>query len=268
MPAEILYKFRSWSNPIHKGWLTEQQIYFASPAQFNDPFDCAINYRYDKLSDEEKFDKYFTMIKEDKPQLSYEEAMRQAQNWMQEGLLEKDTLLENNKRIMREITNNQVGILSLTKTKKPILLWSHYSDNHKGFFIGYDRDILIKDFRKKYTDYKKMVFYEIDVTYSKTYPIIIPRKDITAKEYVSVPLSTKAKFWKYENEKRIFLLGASRVITTIPLEAITEVTMGCNMSDKDQIEIGKFVIKNLPHAELYLCKMHDESFELIFDKIN
>jgi len=268
MPKQILYKFRSWSNPIHKRWLTESQVYFASPAQFNDPFDCAINYRYDKLSDEEKLEKYFTMIKGDKPQLNDDEVMKQAQSWMREGLLEKDALLENNKRILQEITNNKVGVFSLTKTKTPVLLWSHYSDNHKGFCIGYDREILIQDFMNKYNDYRKMVFYEIDVEYSDTYPIIIPKKDITSTEYMRKPLSTKAKFWEYENEKRILLLGGSRELTTVPAAAISEVIMGCKMSDKDQIEIGEFVIKNLSQASLKLCKMHEEKFELIFQKIN
>ena len=113
-----------------------------------------------------------------------------------------------------------------------------------------------------------MVFYEIDIKYSETYPIIIPKKDITPTEYISKPLSTKAKFWEYENEKRILLLRGSREITTVPAEAISEVIMGCKMPDRDQIKIGEYVIKNLSQVSLMLCKMHEEKFELIFQKIN
>ncbi len=268
MPHQTLYKFRSWSDPIHKRWLTERQVYFASPAQFNDPFDCAINYRYDLLSNEEKFEKYISFLKKEKSQLSEEELKEEAKKWMSERLLEKEALLENNKKIIRDMVYTKVGVLSLTKTKKPVLLWSHYSDNHKGFCIGYNREILIQDFMKKYNDYKKMVFYEIDIKYSETYPIIIPKKDITPTEYISKPLSTKAKFWEYENEKRILLLGGSREITTVPAEAISEVIMGCKMPDRDQIKIGEYVIKNLSQVSLMLCKMHEEKFELIFQKIN
>ena len=268
MPNQTLYKFRSWSDPIHRLWLTEKQVYFASPAQFNDPFDCEINYRYDLLSYEEKFQKYISFLKEDKPQLSEEKIEEEAKKWMSEGLLEKEVLLENNKKIISDMVYTKVGVLSLTKTKKPVLLWSHYSENHKGFCIGYNREILIQDFTKKYNDYKKMVFYEIDVEYSESYPTIIPKKDITATEYVSKPLSTKAKFWEYEDEKRILLLGGTRELTTIPGEAISEVIIGCKMSDRDQVEIGEYVIKNLAHVSLIQCKMHEEKFELIFQKIN
>jgi len=90
MPGQILYKFRNWSNEIHKRWLTDQQIYFASPAQFNDPFDCAINYRYDLLSPEEKFNKYLKMISRDNPMLSADEVKKLAEKWMEEGLLERE----------------------------------------------------------------------------------------------------------------------------------------------------------------------------------
>jgi len=160
-----------------------------------------------------------------------------------------------------------VGVLSLTKTKNPILLWSHYSDNHRGFCIGYDQHKLFEVLKSKYNTLQK-VYYDVDVIYSEEYPIIIPKDGIDPQEYVTVPLSTKAKFWEYENEKRILLLGGPRELTTIPSKVISEVTMGCNISDKDKIEIGEFVIKNLPNAALFESAKHEESFELIFNKIN
>jgi hypothetical protein len=268
MSNQTLYKFRSWSDPIHKRWLSERQVYFASPAQFNDPFDCAINYRYDLLSDTEKFDKYYTMIRLDQPMLSDAEVKKHAEKWLREGLMEKERHLEINRTIIKEMIDERVGVLSLTKTKIPILLWSHYSNNHQGFCIGYDWKILRADFIKKYNDYRKMVFVDIDVAYSEDYPIIIPKKEITPDEYVKIPLSTKAKFWNYEEERRILLLGGAKELTQIPPEAIVEVTMGCNMPDKDQKDLGEFVVRNFPNANLYLARTHDESFELIFNKIN
>lgn len=267
MPNQTLYKFRSWSNPNHKRSLLNREIFFASPALFNDPFDCFINYRYDLLTPEEKFEKYFDLIREEKPFLNYEEIKRQAKNWLKEGLLEKDQLFENNKTIIREMVNENVGILSLTKTNEPILLWSHYSDQHRGFCIGYDKDVLIADLMTKYNRPKK-IFYESDVAYSETYPIIIPRKGITSAEYVRIPILTKAKFWDYEQEYRIFILGGTNEVTTLPPEAIEEIALGCKISDKDKIEIGEYVIKNLPHAELFSSKMHHELYELVFEKIN
>jgi len=267
MPKVILYKFRDWSNDNHKKSLTHQNVYFASPSQFNDPFDCAINYRYDKLSELEKLEKYIEQIKDEHPLKHNEEIILEANQWMKEGLLETDAILENNQKLIRASVNSNVGILSLTKTKDPILLWSHYSNDHKGYCIGYDIDVLRSDFLAKYGNPQK-VFYEINVNYSNDYPEIIPRKDITTKEYISIPISTKSIVWSYEQEYRIFILGATRELTQVPPEAIIEVTMGCKMEDKDQIAIGEYVIKNLPHTALYLAKMHHESFELVFQRMN
>lgn len=267
MPKQIFYKFRNWSNADHRKWLLDQQVYFASPAQFNDPFDCSINYRYDLLSPEEKNEKYYDMLRKDKSHLTDEQIKVEVEKWLTEGLLEEDAMLENNTKILKATTDSQVGILSLTKTNTPILLWSHYADNHKGICIGYDYDVLRADFITKYNNPKK-VFFESDVTYSKEYPIVIPRKGIPLEEYVVNPLCTKSKVWEYEQEFRIFILGATRELTTVPKEAIVEVTMGCKMSDKDQYEVGDYVIKNLQHTALYLAKMHHESYELIFNKMN
>lgn len=267
MSKQLLYKFRNWLDSYHQQCLTGRAIYFASPSQFNDPFDCTINYRYDLLSEEEKFEKYVEHIKFEKPFLNDEAAKSEAQLWMKEGLLETDAALENNKRIISSLVYSNVGVFSLTKTKDPILLWSHYADSHRGYCIGYDVDVLRADFMNKYSNPQK-VFYELNVQYEKEYPKIIPRKNMSEADFVSIPLRTKSEIWSYEQEFRFIILGASRELTRVPPEAIAEVTIGCNVLDKHQIEIGEYVIRHLPHTDLYLAKMHPESYSLIFQKMN
>jgi len=267
MSNQFLYKFRDWSNPIHRKWLTDKQVYFASPSQFNDPFDCTINYRYDLLTYEEKLEKYIENIKIEKPFLPNEEVRTEATKWMKEGLLETDAALENNKKIISELVYSKVGVFSLTKTKDPILLWSHYADSHRGYCIGYDVDLLRADFMNKYSNSQK-VFYELNVQYEKEYPKIIPRRNMSEADFVSIPLKTKSDFWCYEQEFRFIILGASRELTEVPPEAIIEVTMGCNISDKHQIEIGEYVIRNLPQTALFIAKMDNESYRLIFNRLN
>ena len=50
---EFLYKFRRWANAYDQLILTKQRVWFASPADFNDPFDCRIPFRYDLMSNED-----------------------------------------------------------------------------------------------------------------------------------------------------------------------------------------------------------------------
>lgn len=40
----FLYKYRSWDDEKHQDMLKSQIVWFASPASFNDPFDCKIPY--------------------------------------------------------------------------------------------------------------------------------------------------------------------------------------------------------------------------------
>ncbi len=37
-----IYKYQDWNNDYNKRTLTHNEIYFAKPSQFNDPFDCRI----------------------------------------------------------------------------------------------------------------------------------------------------------------------------------------------------------------------------------
>lgn len=39
---KVLYKYRDWKNRFHRRITKNNEIYFASPKDFNDPFDCRI----------------------------------------------------------------------------------------------------------------------------------------------------------------------------------------------------------------------------------
>ena len=52
LPPRI-YKYRDWGRPFNRTLLTQGELYFSSPADFNDPFDSRLRVRYDKLPDGE-----------------------------------------------------------------------------------------------------------------------------------------------------------------------------------------------------------------------
>src|ERR1039458_1306131 len=169
MPGELLYKFRNWNDPFCKKCLLEQEIYFASPKQFNDPFDCSLNIWFDELTKQQKIDKYYKHIKERSPHKTDKEIIHEAENMLKEGLLEKEAIIHTNEKIIAPMTYQQVGVLSFSKNRDHILLWSHYADNHQGICIGYNKEILLKLFESKYNTIKK-VFVDVDVDYQEQYP--------------------------------------------------------------------------------------------------
>ena len=53
---EKVYKYREWRNGSHKNLLLYNELYLASPKDFNDPFDCRIPPNYIDLTKKEKND--------------------------------------------------------------------------------------------------------------------------------------------------------------------------------------------------------------------
>jgi hypothetical protein len=71
-------------------------------------------------------------------------------------------ILELYTTILKELIDDGVGVLSLIKKLNPFLLWSHHSDDHCGFSIGYNQNIFFQDFKTKYSSIRK-IYFDIDV---------------------------------------------------------------------------------------------------------
>jgi hypothetical protein len=267
MGDKIVYKFRKWQDSFHQRWLLNQEIYFASPAQFNDPFDCAIHLRYDLLSPEQKRKIYARVISEKHPHFNSAKVEQEVEYMMSEGLLNKEGVFYNYEKISQEMINETVGVLSLTNTKDHVLLWSHYSYNHEGYCIGYYKDKLLDYLIKQHTSFKDVPF-DFDVSYAEKYPEIIPLDYKNSAEYIKTALHTKSIVWSYEQEYRIVFLGSSRKKIILPKDVIAEIILGCRMPDKDRYEVGTFVMKEYPHVSLLQAEKDKESFQLNFRKEN
>lgn len=48
---QFLHKYRCWDDDNHKKMLREREIFFTSPANFNDPFDCGLPIKFFDMSD-------------------------------------------------------------------------------------------------------------------------------------------------------------------------------------------------------------------------
>jgi Protein of unknown function (DUF2971) len=260
----LLYKFRDWKNENHKKLLREREIYFPSPNDFNDPFDCFLMLRYDLLPDKEKKLKYEEFYRSSHPDASTSEVQLHIKRWERLKLIETNYLLSNSEKMLRD-NNERIGILSLTKTKTPILLWSHYANSHKGFAVGFDSKMLIENILYSFNFIHIDARYT-DVDYSTDYPIIIPSKtnDIETK---LKPLSTKSKEWSYEQEYRIILFDGPRERLKLKPNVFSEIILGCNIEQKDKNEIVTITRTNFPNVRLFQAKKYSEKYSLIFEEI-
>jgi len=135
-------------------------------------------------------------------------------------------------------------ILCLSECYNDILMWSHYSDGHRGVVLQLNSEALEKDFRIPV----KKVIYPND----GYYPSI---KDFNNNDHEEIFLRTKSCQWKYEKEWRILKHVESKKeiemlgkVYTFGKNLITGIILGCNISeaDKDRIYMWQEYCKPKP----------------------
>lgn len=235
-----VYKFRSIDRALDI--LKNLEFYFASPKTFNDPFDCALNEVLNYTP--EDISRWYQTNK-DSINMSEQDFI----NFTQNNKLKFNKLVKQTK----EKTLYNKGILSLSKTKENILLWSHYAENHAGVSIELEIG-------------QDLHFFSIpiNINYKKTYnpQNYLLDSEQTMKEIIS----TKSEDWKYEEEIRIYKSVAG--VVSIKPKAITGIYFGINTSDENIKKIQDACTKNnLSHVKFYKAIKKYGEFKLDFKTI-
>ena len=229
--TNILYKYRS-DNEHTENIIKNSALWFSRPREFNDPFDC-----YSVL---EKFSKQDV------------EEWRENNNSYKKASL-KDKIIANkhtNKLTYKKVKSiidsvlNKIDICCFNKTEKEVLMWSHYSDKHKGmcmeFNIEYDPSFFIFPYTVKYKSSIQPFNYFKN---NKTEEINELIKDI---------IITKNDKWSYEQEVRV--IKYSEMINFSDLEngkevkfapkALRKIIFGCKASEETISKYKDLCTKN------------------------
>ena len=132
------------------------------------------------------------------------------------------------------LINSLFRIGSLATDCKNRLMWSHYSDSHKGYCIEFDFSG---------NDPYTMSNLPLPVLYSENRPLIpweaainkTPDKMEEASKQVMVGLLTKDKIWEYENEWRILI--SAKDDPKLKMPPITCVYLGASIEESDKTQI-------------------------------
>lgn len=248
---KILYKYRSWDNKYHKKILTENQLYLASPKDFNDPFDCRITSNYRIFNTNEKRTKYVDSLihKHKKEILKRKDKIEDVRLNMLDRFVSNPALFqEEQDELAHQLTENHYGVLSLSARWDSLLMWSHYGDFHKGFCIGFNELKL-----------RKSGFFGSGgmVTYNNQFPSIDPMKTRDMSQVLRKIL-TKSKDWEYESEYRLTKLfypgtpsGKDRQVV-VPDEYIEQIILGIHITEENKSEILKIALdKNIRVYQAY-----------------
>lgn len=253
----ILYKYRDWSNKFHRRLITKQELYFAKPSEFNDPFDGNIPVRWDLMTYEDCFEqnlKLLNAVRKDKDQRLVREFAKKITD--EKTLWHPDRLVKERPKQLDK-WNSIIGLLSLSSVPNNILMWSHYALNHTGFAVGFDTSLLATNYDFDYIE---------PINYQSTYPMISGLDDMTTQFYRK--FFYKSDLWSYEKEWRISKNHIKNRIIKLTPNTISQIIIGCCMDSKGINEIIKQSRKNLG-ADIAILKARksDNDFGLILEQI-
>ena len=232
--------------------ITDFELYYANPSQFNDPFDCLpiINNKDTEVIRRQVINtlrtqpKALELIFTRKPELR-----EKTDEEIIEALVIEQTEITGSEKYNRALYDN-FKILCLTRDPINILMWSHYGNSHKGFALEFT---LNPDLPVDGNLYPARVQYE---------PDRLDTEKIDSKNDI---LHYKNPVWSYEKEDRIVLSGKGGCKKYHP-ELLTSVIFGACVDKKIEAEVSKAVDstnkKYSLQIETYYVQLSDDTHKL------
>ena len=241
---EVIYKYRTWTNPHHLKIISEKVLYMASPSEFTDPHDCKNPIRYDLLTDKDIYNIYFLDSKKrhrnwnrDKHRTFSRKLLRRT------PLRDPQYIAEMQEQYFNDF-HLHIGILSLTANPSDDQMWSAYSDDHQGFCIGFNTVSLFR-----------YLGGGGNVNYYDALPIILPAPFHSYERQHILQVFSKLSQWEYEQEyrtHRFYQNGATpdQRLISVPPQAFREIIFGNRMPDVIKEEILLSIPGDLGHLLL------------------
>lgn len=183
-----------------------------------------------------------------------------------------DMMIDGTLSNFAETLSPHFGVLSLSRCRDNILMWSHYADNHSGFVVGFDSSNSFFDpVNGKTIDGLRPVIYS-------TERAVAPENgfqfsdEAERREANQSLFFTKSADWAYEQEMRILSDPSSadrRIVrenqTDICLlsfarDAVKEIVIGARLPTESLERFVELWQKTYSHAELYLASLNPTSF--------
>jgi Protein of unknown function (DUF2971) len=237
---KLIYKYFKLNEYLFD-LLISNHLYFSATGQFNDPYDC--HFAIKELPNVETFEHFLkqSFKEEDK-------YMPHLEMYKKEPEKAIAPILDSFKKFI-----NNYGICCFSEIKDNFLMWSHYSDSHKGVCLGFDYEMMIKKFPQfDKVDYNNEPYFFDIGEVSKSVEKIILRK---------------ATDWHYEKEIR-FLMERSKTID-FNMFALKEINFGLKCPPRQMLNL-MYLINKLGYSECvsYKAIISQSSYMVAFEGIN
>lgn len=252
-----LYKYRP-DNDHTLDILGNSELYFSFPEEFNDPFDCRINL----LLPNNKKEWEDHAKRHNIPDALAREAIKALEriNFDSEQVIK-----------LHEKTNfKTITLYCLSEIKDNILMWSHYSNSHRGICIGFetiiDQDSLcIKTDDPTLNNHSNSVYHKTipidkvayEVNYPESYDFLTSNHHDLYKFF-----KTKSVDWQYERERRITMpyRDIKKRLIKYDKSALKEIIFGCKTDDKFKQQVIR-IVENEYSSQGYIVNIYQSSID-------
>jgi hypothetical protein len=244
-----LFKYEAFSTQAIEN-LKAQRIYFSSPRNFNDPYDCAINPKVEvpTVEEAEQIRKHY-LSKATTP----EEIKRQFEGMhvaALQGMLQR--LGEEGMASAVERFLNERGVSCFSEKNDDLLMWGHYGGRYKGFCLEFSAEYM--PFREA-----KKVLYLDGIPSTSVAPFLTGLGSNDVVDFFTI----KSASWSYEKEWRVFHQVAG-TLYHYESEALTGIYFGPHATT-ESIEIVSLIMRGQnPNVKLYHGTQNRTAFKVDF----
>lgn len=256
---ERFYKYRPMATAIDIERVEQvvlgSELFFATAASFNDPFDLFPVMSLDAPADIQRED-FIRMSRNQEPGLSEAERQALADKVMKTSLATPDDVKFAQQAIqffLREYLKNNVGTYCVAEIADDLLMWAHYADRHLGICLEFD-------------GYSTLMAEAQPIHYTQKRDAINHYADDKGFSVVK-GLLTKSKHWKYEQEWRLFRpdLGACKVGFTP--DTLTGIIIGALATKETIAKVKEWNSKRATPLRLRKARTSNDEFKLIIEDL-
>ena len=201
--------------------IEREEIYFPSPALFNDPLDCRIPPSY--KSSQLKIEQYWRDYLRRNPHPGVDRKARVKE-------LVKQARTAEGRAHQTEVFFNSVnsnGVLSLSAASKSMLMWSYYAEGHKGICVR------LRTTPENLVRVPEEMF-PLEVHYTTSFPEPVFYED-HPRQLLRKVFGTKSQEWEHEREWRLVLVRQTGYLR-LPTGFVDGIVLGMR-TEADVVEL-------------------------------
>ena len=249
------FKYRPLENKSDQlDWLLETicagRMYWPSPNQFNDPFDCVPNYEMPNGPDLTSLIQ--RLHRENQPDANRQERRKFIRS--SKGINPKQFAIEFRDKMNAHLRDT--ALYSLAVVPDNILMWSHYANAHQGVCLRFNGRKFVEKFVTGYP-----------VTYVSDRPTIRigfdPPLDVLGKLILN-----KADIWAYEEEWRFIDYNGKAGLRQLSPQTLNGVVLRCRIQSAAESAITEAIGRQTTPPALYKAVCDTDHFKVQLEPLN